>query len=120
TACGWQPIAEARLKLDALFSAPSRRAMPRDPRLPAMLRDKRRVFRFPIAGKLRATCAVRGYIEKELAWKEYAVGVTDHGSIWEWSHGAGHGAWRWESVRLGGSLCELLFDDAESCVIAVG
>jgi hypothetical protein len=124
---GWQPLAEARLNLEALFATPSRQSSFGDSILPAMLRYEKSVFMLPIAGNLRAKCEVRRKGRPDDAGDRGAapltktkyVGITDDGSMWYWDEPKKHGARRCHAVRLSGSFCDLLYDDATGCAIAV-
>lgn len=128
---GWKPMAAARLKLDALFPAESRRAVPRESAPgPAMFRREQCVFLLPIPGKLRGTCPVRNAnppsgdtgagSEFPTSGGGRSAGIAEDGSYWEWTDPLKRGAVRLKSVKLTGSLCALFFDRATSCVIAVG
>jgi hypothetical protein len=118
---GWQPLAGARLKLDALFASRSRRSAPRESAtLPAMLRRERCVFLLPIPKKIRASCLLHRTVRGPKLVPDYSAGIAEDGSLWLWPDAAKHGAFREKSVRLAGALCALFFDSDTQCFIAVG
>lgn len=118
---GWQPIASARLKLDALFAPPPRRAAARQPpQLPAMLRRERCAFLLPISQRLRASCVISRGSDHPHSEPATTAGITEDGSLWIWTDPVKHGAIREPWVHLAGTLLTLLIDDTTKCLIAVG